>query len=247
MLVLNRSDYGPFRTRKIPYLFFSTGENPCYHSPKDTADTLNYPKLTAISRVILGVVRQATVAAEVPAWRPLPDNPLAEAVAVRDVLRTLLEHRQALKIAPAQTLLMTNTLRSLDAIVARGVDHPGRADRDGQRRSDRPVLGVLSASRISRPVAQRGGGAGRWVRGGAGRGGTRWFTMAPACCSNSGKRGMNGGATWIIGANGIAAPPGPGTTRSALGFGLSGLRLPSGSSAPPGLPPLTSSPVRSTR
>ena len=28
LLVLNRSDYGPFRARKVPYLFFSTGENP---------------------------------------------------------------------------------------------------------------------------------------------------------------------------------------------------------------------------
>ena len=124
LLILSRSDYGPFRARQIPYLFFSTGENPCYHTPQDTAETLNYPKLAAISRVILGVVREATRADQLPAWRPLPDNPLAEAIAVRDILRTLLEHRQALKIAPAQTLLMTNTLRGLDAIVARGVITP---------------------------------------------------------------------------------------------------------------------------
>jgi hypothetical protein len=124
LLVLNRSDYGPFRARKVPYLFFSTGENPCYHSPRDTAETLDYVKLAAISRTILGVVRQASSAPAVPAWRPVPDNPLAEAVAVRDVLRTLLDHRQELKIAPAQTLLMTNTLHSLDAIVARGTITP---------------------------------------------------------------------------------------------------------------------------
>src|SRR5262249_32677577 len=55
LLVMNRSDYGPFRARKVPYLFFSTGENPRYHSPDDTAETLDYPKLAAISRVILGV------------------------------------------------------------------------------------------------------------------------------------------------------------------------------------------------
>jgi hypothetical protein len=124
LLILNRSDYGPFRARNIPYLFFSTGENPCYHSPRDTAETVDYPKLAAISRTILGIVRQAASSAAVPAWRPVPDNPLAEAVAVRDVLRTLLEHRQKLKIAPAQTLLMSNTLRSLDAIVARGTITP---------------------------------------------------------------------------------------------------------------------------
>ena len=124
LLVLNRSDCGPFRARGVPYLFFSTGENPCYHSPEDTADTLDYAKLAAISRVILGVVREAAVSDQVPAWRAIPDNPLAEAVAVRDVLKTLLENREALKIAPARTLLMTNTLLSLDAIVARGAITP---------------------------------------------------------------------------------------------------------------------------
>jgi hypothetical protein len=124
LLVLNRSDYGPFRARKIPYLFFSTGENPCYHAPSDRAETLDYVKLTAITRVILGIVRQAGAIAMVPSWSPVPDNPLDEAAAVRDVLRTLLEHRQELGIAPAQTVLMTNTLRSLDAILARGAITP---------------------------------------------------------------------------------------------------------------------------
>jgi hypothetical protein len=124
LLVLNRSDYGPFRARKVPYLFFSTGENPCYHSPRDTAETLDYGKLAAISRTILGIVRQAASAVAVPPWSAVPDNPLGEAVAVRNVLRTLLDHRQELRIAPALILLMTNTLQSLDAIVARGTITP---------------------------------------------------------------------------------------------------------------------------
>ena len=34
LLVLNRSDYGPFRSRSIPFLFFTTGENPRYHTPR---------------------------------------------------------------------------------------------------------------------------------------------------------------------------------------------------------------------
>ena len=45
ILVLNRSDYGPFRSRSIPFLFFTTGENPRYHTPHDTPETLDYPKL----------------------------------------------------------------------------------------------------------------------------------------------------------------------------------------------------------
>jgi hypothetical protein len=122
--ILDRSDYGPFRARKVPYLFFSTGENPTYHTPRDVPETLDYPKLEAISRVILGVVRRAASAEAVPGWSPVPDNPLSEAVTIRDVLRRLLENRDRLQIGGTQAIMMTNTLRRLDEIVARGAITP---------------------------------------------------------------------------------------------------------------------------
>jgi hypothetical protein len=120
LLLLDRSDYGPFRARRVPYLFFSTGENPLYHSPEDKPESLDYPKLEATSRIILDLVRQAADSNQVPGWSATAVYPPEEARTLRDVLRTLLEHRETLKIGPAQALLMSNTLRSLDAIVARG-------------------------------------------------------------------------------------------------------------------------------
>ena len=119
LLMINRSDYGPFRAREVPFLFFSTGENPRYHTPLDTPETLDYAKLEAISRLILGVVRQATDAEAVPKWRPVPDHPLAEAVTIRDVIRTFLENRDRLDIGASQVFLMKNTLRNLDGVIAR--------------------------------------------------------------------------------------------------------------------------------
>ena len=68
---MNRSDYGPFRSRSIPFLFFTTGENPRYHTPDDTAETLDYPKLTAISQMIDQVVAKA---ARRPGRAPLADR-----------------------------------------------------------------------------------------------------------------------------------------------------------------------------
>ena len=59
ILVLNRSDYGPFRSRNIPFLFFTTGENPRYHRPDDTAETLDFAKLTSISQMIEQVIAMA--------------------------------------------------------------------------------------------------------------------------------------------------------------------------------------------
>ncbi len=120
MLVIDRSDYGPFRSRKIPYLFFTTGENPLYHSPRDVAETLDYPKLGAISRVIHGVVREAMNGPVEPTWAATPDYPVAEALAVRDVLRSLLDHRDDLKIGVYQVNLMTQTIRTIDEIEKRG-------------------------------------------------------------------------------------------------------------------------------
>ncbi len=138
LLLLDRSDYGPFRARKVPYLFFSTGENPLYHTPRDTPDSIDYPKLEAISRLILGVVTEAANSDEVPPWSAAVEYAPSEAATIRDVLRTLLEHREELKIGPAQVLLMTNTLRSLDAIVARGTMTP--EERTGVIRIARIVL-----------------------------------------------------------------------------------------------------------
>jgi len=138
LLVLDRSDYGPFRSRKVPYLFFSTGESEVYHTPRDVPGTLNYAKLEAISRVILGVARRAANADSVPRWSAAPDNPLAEALTLRDVIRRLLEHREALRVNGAQALLMGNTLRTLDAIAARGVITP--EERTGVVRVARVIL-----------------------------------------------------------------------------------------------------------
>jgi hypothetical protein len=120
LLLVDRSDYGPFRARKVPYLFFSTGENPCYHSPDDKPETLDYPKLESISRIIHRIVAEATAAEEVPRWSSAPDHTLAEAAVICDVLKTLLAHRDELKIKPAIVLLMTRTIRQLDGIAERG-------------------------------------------------------------------------------------------------------------------------------
>jgi Peptidase family M28 len=124
LLVLNRSDYGPFRSRSIPFLFFTTGENPRYHKPDDTAETLNYPKLTSISQMIYQVVAKAADAPAVPHWQKNPDDPFAEAVTIRDVLRLIVKNSEKLKIGGPQLFLINNTLANLEGIVERGSINP---------------------------------------------------------------------------------------------------------------------------
>jgi hypothetical protein len=136
--VTARSDYGPFRNRKVPYLFFSTGEGAHYHSPGDTAETLDYPKVEANSRIILGIVREAASADEVPAWSDPPEYAFSEIATMREVLGILLAHRADLNIGGTMSTLMANTLRKLDAILARGTVTP--AERAGLVRVARVIL-----------------------------------------------------------------------------------------------------------
>jgi hypothetical protein len=138
VLVLNRSDYGPFRSRRVPFLFFSTGENPLYHTSKDRPETLDYPKLTAISQMIHQIARTAASAPEVPRWSDSPDHPLAEALTIRAVIRKLIDNRAALELGTAQMFLMNSTLGTLDGIIARGKITP--AERTGVIQSARLVL-----------------------------------------------------------------------------------------------------------
>lgn len=129
LLIVDRSDYGPFRARSIPYLFFSTGENPDYHRTSDTSDTLDYPKALAVSRIVLGTVRRAADADRLAGWNGKSEPSLEEAIAVRDVLRELMANRQKLAIGPASQVVLRSTLANLDAIVARGTITPRERSR----------------------------------------------------------------------------------------------------------------------
>jgi Zn-dependent M28 family amino/carboxypeptidase len=129
LLFFDRSDYGPFRERKVPYLFFSTGENPRYHTPDDTPDTLDYAKLEAVSKLARRVILQAANADSVPEWSPEPDHPFGEAVVLRNVLRLLLDHRDKLEIKPLPTALIRSQLKTLDAVIERGSITPSERQR----------------------------------------------------------------------------------------------------------------------
>jgi hypothetical protein len=69
-LIGTRSDYGPFRDRKVPFLFFSTGQHPDYHKASDTPDKIDYEKLRRVSCLMRDTVRHLADDDESPAWDP---------------------------------------------------------------------------------------------------------------------------------------------------------------------------------
>lgn len=91
-LIGTRSDYGPFRDRKIPFLFFSTGEHPDYHTPRDTLARLDVPKVGRVSTYVHGVVRAIADADEAPVWIDKPEPDLGEARTLNRITTLLIEN-----------------------------------------------------------------------------------------------------------------------------------------------------------
>lgn len=130
-----RSDYGPFRARGIPYLFFSTGENPRYHTPDDKPETIDYAKLTAIVELVSRFVDRAARVDRLPSWSPPGPPRIDEAIVLRDIMKLLNDHKEMLKIKPFQAGLLARELDELEGVVKRGSITPaerGRAVRVAQ-------------------------------------------------------------------------------------------------------------------
>src|SRR5207253_4281039 len=67
-MIGTRSDYGPFRDRKVPFLFFSTGQHPDYHTSRDTPDRIDYEKLRRISNWVFDLTAKLADAEKPPVW-----------------------------------------------------------------------------------------------------------------------------------------------------------------------------------
>ncbi len=143
----------------------------------DTAETLDYPKLTAISRVIFDTVRPpgGRDADQVPAWKVLAANRgtiLTRRRPLRDVLPHLARSsRKTLsRSARPRARIMTNTQGDTGRDRRPRHDHARRAHRGGPGRSPDPHLALLN----ERVTCTKGPGWGRDV--GSGRGPCRLWT-----------------------------------------------------------------------
>lgn len=90
-LIGTRSDYGPFRDQEIPFLFFSTGEHPDYHTENDTIERLNIPKAARVSTFILALIRRIADLDESLEWQQQTPLDLNEARSIHRITELLLE------------------------------------------------------------------------------------------------------------------------------------------------------------
>lgn len=130
-LIGTRSDYGPFKTEKVPFLFFSGGEHPDYHQPTDTADRVDYSKVANVSNLVLKVVRKAADAEKAPEWVDEPKHDLSEVRTLYRITDLLLKTddkaREAgkAKLTDLQRFTVSNVQAQIKQALDRGEAKPG--------------------------------------------------------------------------------------------------------------------------
>jgi hypothetical protein len=123
LLFFDRSDYGPFRHRKIPYLFLSSGQSPVYHTPDDRPELLDYRKVHSASRLLARVVERAgrEASGAMPTWSSEPRHEIGEAAALRGVLAKLVEQGAKMDMKPLLRRMLETQLAVIDTALDRGV------------------------------------------------------------------------------------------------------------------------------
>lgn len=105
-LIGTRSDYGPFRDRKVPFLFFCTGQHPDYHKMSDTPDKIDSGQIASIGDFVLQVTRRVADAETTPQWTREPKPRMAEVKALHRIATLLQEAEGFKKLNPLQKLII---------------------------------------------------------------------------------------------------------------------------------------------
>ena len=115
-----RSDYGPFWGEKIPFLFFSTGEHPDYHTPRDVPEKLDFDKVARVSSLVLKVVEGAANSDTAPEWIDEVPPDLDEVKAVQRITDSLLKAGEKKPLTDLQRLIVTQAHNKCQQILDRG-------------------------------------------------------------------------------------------------------------------------------
>jgi Zn-dependent M28 family amino/carboxypeptidase len=90
--LLARSDYSPFRMKKVPFVFLSTGTPWYYHTPEDDVERLDFAKMEGVATLVARLAGDLASRPDRPEWRtPAPDY-AEDARLMYGVCRRLLEH-----------------------------------------------------------------------------------------------------------------------------------------------------------
>jgi hypothetical protein len=120
-LIGTRSDYGPFRDRRVPFLFFSTGQHGDYHKLTDYPERVDYLKLQKISVYLRDLLTRLANDPQAPTWGPdagVPD--VREAKVILELIERVVKHPESFPLSEKQQPLVAGAVEKLQGIVGRG-------------------------------------------------------------------------------------------------------------------------------
>ncbi|MFN0199771.1 MAG: M28 family metallopeptidase [Planctomycetaceae bacterium] len=117
-----RSDYGAFRDREIPFLFFSTGEHPDYHTPRDRPDRIDFGKVSRISSLINRLTQHVANQPVAPTWIGETEPNIQEVHSLRRITGILIEQEEAdeYPLSNTQKLLISQAHHKSGQIIEQG-------------------------------------------------------------------------------------------------------------------------------
>jgi hypothetical protein len=119
--IIARSDYSPFRLKKIPFVFFSTGTPWYYHTPDDDVERLDIPKMSRVAALVEATIRWIDVPPpnhHETEWREPAPYVEEDAKLLASGCRRALEH-PAIRASDRQRAALAEAIESL---TAEGVD-----------------------------------------------------------------------------------------------------------------------------
>ena len=119
-IVGTRSDYGPFRDRSVPFLFFSTGQHRDYHQTSDRPEKLDYAKLERISRWIADLTWRLATDDDAPTWQEKPGTDLDEVRTILVLVKRVMGRPDRYPLSARQRDLMGGVAKRLGDILDRG-------------------------------------------------------------------------------------------------------------------------------
>lgn len=116
-----RSDYGSFRMKKVPFVFFSTGQPWYYHKPEDDVERLNFPKMEKGARFVARIVRDLAALETRPRYVRPQGVSLDDLKAVSGIVKRFLEHPEDLDLKEEELAALKAGVDRIDEIIKAGV------------------------------------------------------------------------------------------------------------------------------
>ncbi|MCB9891341.1 MAG: M28 family peptidase [Planctomycetes bacterium] len=146
--LFSRSDYQAFRSKKVPYLFFTTATPWYYHTPFDRPERLDFDKQSRILHIARDVVDEIAKREEPLGFEFEAGASSSDARQVLQMLQRLVERREALALPERLASTIQDQLAEAERIVA-AAEAGGAAalDERAKRHLQQCVISVLSAAR----------------------------------------------------------------------------------------------------